>query len=171
MFSPLQSLSMTLNFPALFLLSSLADVIYGSEMNREASLGPQEGHSPTGIRPQFCGNRAASFLHAAGLQRTGVQRILAEATKGAALEWKEEKWKKTKKEKKTHIDYPEEKNHHLLPSDSSSAKAARHCFESPHLTIPGTPRLCISGLTHLKPKLQRSLMFLLPDFFFSLSTI
>lgn len=117
LFSPLQSLSMTLNFPASFLLSSLADVIYCSEMNREASLGPQEGHSPTGIRPQFCGNRAASFLHAAGLQRTGVQRIPAEATKGAALEWKEEKWKKTKKEKKTHIDYPEEKTticYHLI---------------------------------------------------------
>lgn len=56
LFSPLQSLSMTPTFPASLLLSSLADIIYCSKMNREASLCPPERRWPTGIHPQFCRN-------------------------------------------------------------------------------------------------------------------
>lgn len=100
-----------------------------------------------------------------GSRELGCKEFLQKPPKEQHWSGRKKNGKNKKEEKNTHR-LPEEKNHHLLPSDSSSAKAGRHCFESPHLTIPGTPRLCISGLTHLKPKLQRSLMFLLPDFFF-----
>lgn len=78
------------------------------------------------------------------------------------VHWSERRNPKTKTKKTT----TQTRKNHLLPSDSSSAKAARHCLAGPHLTILGTPRLWISGLMHRKPKLQRSLMFPFPDLFF-----
>lgn len=51
----------------------------------------------------------------------------------------EGKKKKRQKEKTTTHRLTRRKKCHLLPSDTSSAKAARHCFESPHLTILGDP--------------------------------